>query len=64
MMPAKSRSQQRLIAAAEHGATFSKAKAIRESMTPQQMHDFAATPSKGLPRHVKKSTNRYGRIGR
>ena len=31
------------MAAAEHGATFPKAKAIRRSMTPQQMHDFAAT---------------------
>jgi len=53
-----------LIAAAEHGATFAKAKQIRASMTPEQMHDFAATKEKGLPRHVPKGTrNRYGKIG-
>ncbi len=63
-MPAKSSSQRRLIAAAEHGATFAKAKQIRASMTPEQMHDFAATKEKGLPRHVPKGTrNRYGKIG-
>jgi hypothetical protein len=51
-MPATSKAQQRLMAAAEHGATFPKAKAIQASMTHQQMHDFAATPRKGLPAHV------------
>lgn len=53
-MPAKSKSQRRLMAAAEHGATFPKAKAIRASMTGKQMHDFAATKEKGLPARTRK----------
>lgn len=53
-MPAKSKAQQRLIAAAEHGATFPKAKAMAKSMTHDQMHDFAVGPMKGKPTHVKK----------
>lgn len=56
-MPATSKSQQRLMAAAEHGATFPKAKALRKSMTHEQLHDFAATKLGGLParRHITKS---------
>lgn len=52
-MPAKSRSQQRLMQAAEHGATFPKAKQIRAAMTPQQLHDFASGSERGKPQHVK-----------
>ena len=52
-MPAKSRSQANLMAAAEHGATFPLAQSIRSQMTQTQLHDFAATPRKGLPAHVK-----------
>ena len=37
------------MAAAEHGATFAKAKKLRKSMTKSQLHDFAATKTKGLP---------------
>jgi len=62
-MPAKSKAQANLMRAAEHGATFGKAKQIRASMTPDQMHDYAVTPSKNLPRHVPKG-NRYARIGK
>lgn len=51
-MPAKSRSQQRLMQAAEHGATFPMAKKIRQSMTHQQMHDFAGGSERGKPQHV------------
>jgi hypothetical protein len=40
--------------AAEHGATFPAAKAIRRSMSKSQMYDFAATKEKGLPKHVSK----------
>ena len=36
------------MAAAEHGASFPKAKAIRASVTHQQMHDFAATPNSAM----------------
>lgn len=51
-MPAKSRSQQRLMQAAEHGATFPKAKALRQSMTHQQLHDFAAGSERGKSQRV------------
>ena len=57
-MPAKSKAQQRLMAAAEHGATFPKAKQIRQSMTYAQMHDFAVGPMKGRPEHVRKAKKR------
>lgn len=52
-MPAKSKAQQRLIAAAEHGASFPMARSIRASMTHAQMHDFASGSMKGKPTHVK-----------
>ncbi len=51
-MPAKSRAQQRLMQAAEHGATFPMAQKIRQSMTHQQMHDFAVGSEQGKPQHV------------
>lgn len=53
MSPARSKSQQRLMAAAEHGANFAKAKALRKSMTHDQLHDFAWGSTKGKPEHVK-----------
>lgn len=52
-MPAVSKRQRNLMAAAEHGATFPAAKKVRTGMTYEQMHDFAATPAKGLPVKVK-----------
>lgn len=52
-MPAKSKAQANLFRAAEHGATFAMAKKLRNSMTMGQLHDYAKTPSKSLPRHVK-----------
>jgi hypothetical protein len=54
-MPAKSKAQQRLMAAAEHGASFPAAKKLRQSMSQDQLHDFAATKTTGLPRHVSKA---------
>jgi hypothetical protein len=62
-MPAKSKAQQRLFAAAAHGATFAKAKQIRASTTLAQRDEFASGPMKHKPEHVK-TPNRYGRIGR
>lgn len=53
-MPAKSRAQQRLMQAAEHGASFPMARKIRASMTHSQMHDFASGSEKGKPMHVPK----------
>lgn len=54
-MPSKSRSQQRLMQAAEHGATFPKAEALRASMTHQQLHDFASGSEAGKPQRVASS---------
>lgn len=57
-MPARSRAQQRLIAAAEHGAQFPMARKIRQSMTHQQMHDFASGSMAGKPAHVTQHPHR------
>ena len=54
-MPSVSKAQQRLMAAAEHGADFPMAKKLRASMSHRQLHDFAATKRKGLPAHAKKT---------
>lgn len=51
-MPAKSKAQQRLMGAAEHGANFPMAQKLRQSMTHQQLHDFASGSMKGKPTHV------------
>lgn len=59
-MPARSKAQQRLIGAAEHGANFPMARTIRETMTHQQMHDFASGSMAGKPEHVKKSGGSSG----
>ncbi len=57
-MPAKSKSQQRLFQAAEHGATFPKAKALRGAMTISQLSEFASGSMQGKPTHVKKPSSR------
>lgn len=49
-MPAVSLAQQRYMAIAEHDP--SKLKGKRPNMTHQQLHDFAATPTQGLPEHA------------
>jgi hypothetical protein len=54
-MPALSQSQQRLMAIAEHAPSKVSAKnrgVLKMSMA--QLHDFAATSRKGLPKRVKK----------
>ena len=63
-MPAKSKAQQRLMQAAEHGADFPIARKIRGSMTHQQMHDFAVGSEKGKPQHVKKATRKLGELAK
>ena len=52
-MPALSKAQQRLMGMAEHnpGAVTSRNRGVLK-MSHQQLHDFAATPSKGLPEHA------------
>lgn len=62
-MPAVSKAQQHLMAAAEHGADFLMAKKIRKSMTHQQMHDFAVGSQKGKPEHVRKKAKTSKKIG-
>lgn len=52
-MPSVSKAQQRLFQAAEHGAEFPMARKLRQSMTHQQLHDFAVGSEKGKPVHVK-----------
>lgn len=51
-MPAKSKAQQRLFAAADHGATFPKAVNLRQSLSHAQLHDFAAGSMAGKPERV------------
>lgn len=50
-MPATSKAQQRFMAIAERDPGALRGK--KPDMTRQQMHDFAATPRKGLPARVK-----------
>ncbi len=52
-MPSKSKSQQRLFAAAEHNASFPKARALRDTMTLGQLSDFASGSMQGKPERVK-----------
>ncbi len=54
-MPSKSKAQQRLMGAAEHGATFPMAQKVRASMSMSQLHDFASGSMKNKPAHVKKT---------
>jgi hypothetical protein len=54
-MPAKSKKQQALMAIAEHNPSKvrGKNKGVLK-MSKKQLHDFAATKTKGLPKKVKK----------
>jgi hypothetical protein len=59
-MPSVSKSQQRLMQAAEHGADFAMARKVRSSMTHDQMHDFAVGSEAGKPQHVKSGARHQG----
>jgi hypothetical protein len=50
-MPAKSQAQQKLFAIAEHspGKLYGRNSGLLK-MSHQQLHDFASTPRKGLPK--------------
>ena len=54
-MPATSVAQRQMMAIAEHhpGELYARNKAAL-GMTKEQLHDFAATKQKGLPKRVKK----------
>lgn len=51
-MPAKSQAQRRFFAIAEHHPEELRGK--MPDMSKKQMHDFAATPEKGLPKSLKR----------
>lgn len=49
-MPATSKAQQRFMAICEHDPVHAYGKCPK--MSHQQLHDFAATPTKNLPQRV------------
>jgi hypothetical protein len=53
-MPAKSKAQQRLFQAAEHGATFPMAEKLRSSMSHDKLREFAVGSEAAKPEHVSK----------
>ena len=63
-MPAVSKAQQTGMAIAEHapGKLYKRNRGLL-SMTHEQLHDFAATPRKGLPQKVKKTKGETTTIG-
>jgi hypothetical protein len=54
-MPAPSKAMQQAVAIAKHNPKklYKRNKSLLK-MTGQQLHDFASTPTAGLPKHVKK----------
>lgn len=54
-MPATSKAQQQLMAIAEHepGKLYPENKGVAK-MGKEELHKFAATPTKGLPKKVSK----------
>lgn len=60
-MPAVSKAQQRFMAMCEHDPAHANGKCPQ--MTQEQFHEYASTPSKGLPaRSLKKRmTKPYGK---
>lgn len=54
-MPAKSKKQRRAMAIAEHtpGKLYKKNRGLKK-MSKRQLHDFATTKEKGLPRKKRK----------
>jgi Protein of unknwon function (DUF3008) len=64
-MPAESRAQRIAMAIAEHHPEDlnEKNKGLAD-MTHKQLHDFASTPEKGLPEHVKKPSYKDAREAR
>lgn len=60
-MPATSKAQQELMAIAEHHPeeVSDKNKGVT-AMSHTQLHEFASTPHKGLPEHVKQAQGKLG----
>jgi hypothetical protein len=62
-MPAKSKAQQRLFQAAEHGATFPMAEKLRDSMSHDKLREFAVGSEARKPEHAPKMrTQRTGYV--
>ena len=62
-MPSVSKAQANLMRAAEHGASFPMAQKLRQSMTMNELHKFAATKSANLPAHVRKAKHPARNLG-
>jgi hypothetical protein len=61
-MPSTSKAQQQFMAIAEHDPE--KLQGDKPDMSQQQLHDFASTPTKGLPGHAPKKKSARHRDGR
>lgn len=64
-MPAVSQKQQRLVAIAEHDPSelYARNRGVLK-MSHQQLHDFAATKRKGLPRRARSTRHTLGDLAR
>lgn len=64
-MSATSKAQQQAMAIAEHepGRLYKRNRGLLK-MSHQQLHDFAATPRKGLPKKAKGKTTTLGAVMR
>ena len=63
-MPSTSKAQQQAMAIAEHspGKLKGKNKGLLK-MSSSQLHDFASTSTKGLPKHIKGKKKRSKAMG-
>ena len=60
-MPAVSKTQRVAMAIAEHepGKLYTRNKGLKK-MSKSQLHDYASTPEKGLPKKKKKKKRKHG----
>ncbi len=61
-MPSVSKSQQRLFAAAAHGASFPMAEQLRRSMPEAKLEEFTHGSMKAKPVHVAKPKARMAKM--
>jgi hypothetical protein len=61
-MPSTSKSQQALFAIAEHhpDKLYARNRKVATSMTHEQLHDFASTPTKDLPERAGTGAKKKG----
>ncbi len=60
-MPAVSQAQQKFMAICEHDPQHAQGKC--PNMTHQQLHDYAATPLSGLPKHATSKPLKHSMMG-